>query len=249
MAEPKKINLNFKGLSKADLDAIGQETLGAARLPNSVMDLSAPDQMALLRDMTQNLRADKKALYQRPDFAKMLAGKNIDEQYEAMQAMTPETNEAWQKIGDKKKALKDLKFHLYLQSPHPDVRLRMMRDVDKVIAKEFTERNKGKVTDSFWHDLLYLSTFGGKITRDRQDVYHIAYEFNVQAKGRMKPAVPWNPMEIMYEAGLTKLYDAETTENNLTPMGNAVLVRMNELHGKAKAQRQYPAASARRPQP
>ena len=244
VAEEKKIFINFNKLSKDALEAIERETLGARRLPGSVMDMSETDQIGLLRDMALGLRADKKALRRRPDFAKVVAGKTIDEQYEAIQALTPETSDFWEKIGEKQKALKDLKFHLYLQSPYPDVRLRMMRDVDRVIAKEFTARNTGNVTDHFWHDLLYLSTFGGKITRDRQDVWGIAYEFNVQAKGQKKPAVPWNPMETLFEAGMTRVYDAETTENNLTPLGNAVLVRMNELHGKAKAQKQYRPASA-----
>ena len=242
--ERKKINITFNGLRGGHVDTIAQETLAAAGIPAAIAQLTGARQIALLRELTLDLRNGLRRLQGSADYAALGDAKGTDTYLTAFKAIAPETNQLWNQIGEKQKALNDLKFHLYLHSSDPQVRLRMMRDVDHVIAQEIRVNNIGNVTDAFWHDLLYLSTFGGKITRDRTDVDSFAFEFNAQAKGStLKHAVPWDPMDILFEAGLTKGTSGERSEDILTTAGKAVLVRFNELHGTPKAQRAYKAAA------
>lgn len=245
MNDRKKITLNFKAVNSADLVAMALETMVSGGLVPGLAALDAARQLSALGEMRASIAADRAQLGEIPDFKALVDAKNIDDQVKCYEQMSQETKDFWQKIGDKEKALEQLKFQLYLSSPHREVRDAMQKHVDDLIEKEITQRNTGKVTTSYWQDLLYLSTFGGKITRDRPDAWHIAFEFNVASDKGYKPAVPFNPVESLFEAGMLKQFGEEEQKgSNLTPIGIAVLQRLNELHGEPKVKANYPKLSA-----
>lgn len=242
MGDTKKISLNFKAVNSGDIVAMALETMVSGGLVPGLVNLDAARQIAALDDMKAAIAADRKTLGEIPDYKAMAEAKNIDDQMECYERMSKETKDFWGLIGDKEKALEQLKFQLYLSSPHREVRDAMEAHVDALIAKDL--HCTGKVTPGYWQDLLYLSTFGGKITRDRPDVYHIAYEFNVASATGYKPGAPWNPIETLFEAGMLKKYgEEEQTGSNLTPIGIAVLQRLNELHGEPKAKKEFSGPS------
>jgi hypothetical protein len=243
MTGEKKISLNFKAVNSADLVVMALETMVSGGLVPGLAALDAARQLSALGEMRASIAADRAKLDEMPDYKLMREAKNIDDQMECYDRMSKETKDFWGGIGKKEKALEQLKFQLYLSSPHKEVRAAMEKHVDELIDKEITQRNTGKVTTSYWQDLLYLSTFGGKITRERPDVWHIAYEFNVASATGYKPGVPYNPMESLYEAGMLKSYGEEQAGSNLTPIGAAVLYRLSELHGAPKVQANYPKLS------
>jgi len=237
MTDAKKISLNFKAVNSSDIVAMALETMVSGGLVPGIVKLDAARQISALDEMKAAILADRKTLGEMPDFKAFAEGKTMDAQMKAYEEMSEPTKTFWGDIGDKEKALEQLKFQLYLSSPHKEVRDAMEVHVDALIAKQL--HTSGKVTVNYWQDLLYLSTFGGKITRDRPDVWHIAYEFNVASSTGYKPGAPWNPIETLFEAGMLKKYDEELTGSNLTPIGTAVLQRLTELHGQPKAKKEF----------
>jgi hypothetical protein len=243
MTDTKKISLNFKAVSTSDIVAMAMDTMVSGGLVPGLVNLDAARQLSALDEMKAAIEADSAILREKPDYKAMAEAKNIDEQMQRYDDMSIETKDFWGEIGKKSKALNELKFQLYLSSPHKEVRDAMEKHVDQLIDKEITQRNTGKVTMSYWQDLLYLSTFGGKITRERPDAWGLAYEFNVASSTGYKPAVPFNPIESLYEAGMLKKYGEEQKDSNLTPIGVAVLYRLSELHGAPKVKQNYPKPS------
>ncbi|MEZ0260477.1 MAG: hypothetical protein ACAH80_05670 [Alphaproteobacteria bacterium] len=241
MTGEKKISLNFKTVSSGDIVAMALDTMVSGGLVPGLAALDAARQLSSLDEMKAAIAADRATLGAMPDYKAMADDK--DNWMDHYGKLSEETKTFWGDIGKKEKALEQLKFQLYLSSPHKEVRDAMLPFVDELIDKEITQRNTGKVTTSYWQDLLYLSTFGGKITRERPDAWGIAYEFNVTSSTGYKPAVPFNPMESLYEAGMLKQYGEEQKGSNLSPIGAAVLYRLNELHGQPKVQANYPKLS------
>lgn len=239
MSDAKKITLNFKAVNSADLVAMALETMVSGGLVPGLVRLDAARQLSALGEMRASIADDRAKLDEMPDFKLMREASNIDDQMECYEKLLKETKDFWRALGDKEKALEQLKFQLYLSSPHKEVRDAMEKHVDALIDKEVTQRCTGKVTAEYWHNLLYLSTFGGRMTRERPDAYHIAYEFNVSSEKGYRPAVPWNPMESLFEAGMLKKYDEEQRGSNLSPIGAAVLQRLTELHGQPTAKKDY----------
>jgi predicted transcriptional regulator len=106
-----------------------------------------------------------------------------------------------------------------------------------------THISSSKTDVAYWQDLLHLSQFGGHITRERQDVYHLAYEFNAVNADNWKAAVPWNPMEMLFEEGLIAQYGAASAGDNLTEKGHALLRKLEGIMGKSPATLNFTAAA------
>ena len=223
---------------------------------NSITDMDAATQLQIIQDLEAQNKEAQNNVNAQPDMMKLIEAEkpeNYSEQnwLAAYHALTSETKEASAQVSENAKEIKALKFHLYTESPHHEVRSAMETIVDEFISEKFDtqrligrEPNEGEPDNrttelNFYHELLHLSTFGGRITRERPDCYHIAYEFNVLSDEGYQPAVPWNPMEKLYEDGMLVKYDEDTVGNNLSPIGKAVLARLNDNFGEPEGAATY----------
>jgi hypothetical protein len=196
----------------------------------------AEDQLSYIKQLRKEISWEWKELKRRPGMVALFQAKGLESQVAALDAMSPKTKDDWSALDKKRKYAKELISFLYTNSPHQEVHEGLRHTIDKAVGKL---SKSASVPLTFFQDFLHLSTAGGRLTRERPDAYHLAYEFNLMNENGYRPACPWNPAEIVYEAGLTKVYAEETHENNLTELGSAVLMRLNETLGPPKAAELY----------
>jgi hypothetical protein len=144
-------------------------------------------------------------------------------------------------IKEEERKLRDFKFYLYEHSNHPEVWFFVQREIDFFIRNNFTEGPQAADDDNVarYHDLLYLSRFGGGPVKGG------SYRFNAgQHKNPFCEALP-KEMRFLAELGMIEAHKSTTFENNLTRAGSAVLKRLDETLGPCAFSRYFPY----RPQP
>ncbi len=203
----------------------------------ALLDLDKKGQLSALKRVQNRLDTAKAELDAREDFKRLTAASNTLEQIKAFDALSQEAKNLCEFYSMEKKEVASLSFFLYAHSKYEEVRQEMQGVVDDFIAEHFSEERLSDPVEEIdlYHDLLYLSTFGGEMTEERPNICDLAYEFNVCNGDKYKPAIPWKRMRTLFESGLTKEYCNKTIENNLTDIGAAVLVRLNERFGPPAA--------------
>ncbi|HEY8963194.1 MAG TPA: hypothetical protein VIN59_01895 [Alphaproteobacteria bacterium] len=186
--------------------------------------------------VTSELRAIKlrERLEKSRGMKKFMAARTLDEQHEAYEALPQKLKDLMKEVQDARRDADDLPFHLYAISKFPRVKEEMAPVVDQFIDAHF--QRPIQVSYHGWQNMLFMSTFGGQMTDKRPDVWHLAYEFNAIGANNRKVAVPWNPIEMLYEHGLLKVYGEKSEGNNLTFKGQAILTRMTERFGAPRIQ-------------
>ncbi len=214
----------------------------------AIAEMSAEEQLRQIVDLKEKNEQEHKILEGSADYAavlELLHAGEYEEFLTAYENLASETRAKIDRLSREKKEIEALPFYLYVHSEHQEVRDAMQKTVDAFIAKHFSDRLVGvapapgeedmRVTEiQNYHDLLHLSTFGGHRTESRPDVWMLAYEFNVRNGEGYQPATIWNPIETLYDIGALKVYENNTYGNNLTPIGEAILARLNERYGESK---------------
>jgi hypothetical protein len=211
---------------------------------NAIARLDAQQQMKTYTDLVAANQTSADALWQRPDMKRIREATDSDAQLDAYSMITKESRKLWDEQGKKHKLARKLAFSLSLHSSDATVRQRMKDIVDTHINKELYLADGATIgpvpkppaadvrvpRGAYFRDLLELAKFGGRFTEQRPDVYWNAYEFNAKTIAGYRPAVPWNPIETLYEAGLLKTF-GKVSGNNLSSMGRAALARLTERYG------------------
>ena len=198
------------------------------------------EQLDLLSKLDKEIKQEFIKLMDDPHYMDLLEAANARYMISAILHMPDETKQRRDELVEKAAEIKKLKYYLYARSPYDSVKAATQDTVDNLISRAFPAETDDKYTGSSLdlhnqHNLLYLSTFGGKSLRKKRDQpYPLTYEFNAQTGPDKPVTAPREDMEYLFKCKMIKNDPKKTaniTGNNLTYIGIAVLKRLNKKYG------------------